>query len=166
MHNDVEDKILLVTLVTTLPKFVFTFFSRKSQMFTSSYLISFLLACFSLSLFSSSSSFALCFLHSLMYSFSCSSSSPFLASCLAFRKLLSPLRPSSQKKLVSWVVCDQYGQCDQKKAPKDYKSCPKMISLEKLKILKPLQKLPKSVGDLGKLIEVPQSAINRPIWSH
>ena len=27
-----------------------------------------------------------------------------------------------------------------------------MISLEKLKILKPLQKLPKNVGDLGKLI--------------
>ena len=32
------------------------------------------------------------------------------------------------------------------------KSCPKMISLEKLKILTPLQKLPKNVGDLGKLI--------------
>ena len=27
-----------------------------------------------------------------------------------------------------------------------------MISLEKLKILKPLEKLPKNVGDLGKLI--------------
>ena len=27
-----------------------------------------------------------------------------------------------------------------------------MISLEKLKILRPLQKLPKNVGDLGKLI--------------
>ena len=27
-----------------------------------------------------------------------------------------------------------------------------MISLEKLKILAPLQKLPKNVGDLGKLI--------------
>ena len=27
-----------------------------------------------------------------------------------------------------------------------------MISLEKLKILTPLQKLPKKVGDLGKLI--------------
>ena len=33
-----------------------------------------------------------------------------------------------------------------------YKSCPKMISLEKLKIFTPLQKLPKNVGDLGKLI--------------
>ena len=29
-----------------------------------------------------------------------------------------------------------------------------MISLEKLKILTPLQKLPKNVGDLGKLIVV------------
>ena len=29
-----------------------------------------------------------------------------------------------------------------------------MISLEKLKILSPLQKLPKNVGDLGKLIAV------------
>ena len=40
-----------------------------------------------------------------------------------------------------------------------------MISLEKLQILKPLQKFPKNVVDLGKLI-VAQSPINRPIWSH
>ena len=39
-----------------------------------------------------------------------------------------------------------------KKSPKVYNSYPKMISLEKLKILTPLQKLPKNVGDLGKLI--------------
>ena len=32
------------------------------------------------------------------------------------------------------------------------KVAPKMISLEKLKILTPLQKLAKNVGDLGKLI--------------
>ena len=43
-------------------------------------------------------------------------------------------------------------QCDQKKLPNVYKSCPKMISLEKLKILTPFQKLPKNVGYLGKLI--------------
>ena len=36
--------------------------------------------------------------------------------------------------------------------PNVYKSCPKIISLEKLKILTPLQKLPNNVGDLGKLI--------------
>ena len=39
-----------------------------------------------------------------------------------------------------------------KKLPNVYKSVPKMISQEKLKILTPLQKLPKNVGDLGKLI--------------
>ena len=40
-----------------------------------------------------------------------------------------------------------------KKLPNVYESCPKMISLDKLKILTtPLQKLPKYVGDLGKLI--------------
>ena len=33
-----------------------------------------------------------------------------------------------------------------------YKSGPKMISLEKLKIWTPLQKLPKNVGVLGKKI--------------
>ena len=39
-----------------------------------------------------------------------------------------------------------------KKSPNVYNSCPKLILLEKLKILSPLQKLPKNVGDLGKLI--------------
>ena len=43
-------------------------------------------------------------------------------------------------------------QCDQKKSPHVYKSCPKMISLEKWLILSPLQKLPKNVRDLGELI--------------
>ena len=38
-----------------------------------------------------------------------------------------------------------------KKSPNVYQSCPKMISQEKLKILTLLQKLPKNVGDLGKL---------------
>ena len=39
-----------------------------------------------------------------------------------------------------------------KKSPNVYKSSWKMISLEKVNILKPLQKLPKNVEDLGKLI--------------
>ena len=39
-----------------------------------------------------------------------------------------------------------------KKSPNVYKSCPEMISPEKLKIMTLLQKLPKNVGDLGKLI--------------
>ena len=43
-------------------------------------------------------------------------------------------------------------QCDLKKSPNVYKVCQKMISLEIWYILTPLQKLPKNVGDLGKLI--------------
>ena len=39
-----------------------------------------------------------------------------------------------------------------KKLPNVYKSYLKLISLEKLKISTPLQKLPKNVVDLGKLI--------------
>ena len=39
-----------------------------------------------------------------------------------------------------------------KKSPNVYKSCLKMVSLEKIKIFTPLQKLPKNVRDLGKLI--------------
>ena len=39
-----------------------------------------------------------------------------------------------------------------KKSPNVYKSRPKIISLEKLKILTHLQKLPKNLGDLDKLI--------------
>ena len=38
------------------------------------------------------------------------------------------------------------------KSPNVDQSCPKMISLEKWNILTPLQKLPKKVGDLDKLI--------------
>ena len=39
-----------------------------------------------------------------------------------------------------------------KKSPNVCESCPKMISLEKLKILTPSQELPNNVGYLGKLI--------------
>ena len=38
---------------------------------------------------------------------------------------------------------------NRKKLPNVYKSCPKMISIEKSKILIPLQQLPTNVGDLG-----------------
>ena len=38
------------------------------------------------------------------------------------------------------------------KSPNVYKSCSKMISLVKLKILTILQKMPKNVGHLGKII--------------
>ena len=49
---------------------------------------------------------------------------------------------------ISWLV----GSVTRKISPNVYKSCPKMISLEKLEILTPLQKMPNNVGDLGKLI--------------
>ena len=52
----------------------------------------------------------------------------------------------------SWVFPNQPASVTSKKSPKFYKSCPKMISLEKWKILRPLQNLPRNVGDLGKLI--------------
>ena len=39
-----------------------------------------------------------------------------------------------------------------KKSPNVYKSFPKLISLENDRFVTPLQKLPKNVGDLGKLI--------------
>ena len=39
-----------------------------------------------------------------------------------------------------------------KKSPNVYNSCPKMVSLAKLTISTTLQKLPKNVGDLCKLI--------------
>ena len=43
-----------------------------------------------------------------------------------------------------------------------------MISLEKLKILRPLQKLSKNVGDLGNLIVAKgfEKLPKVPIWSH
>ena len=56
--------------------------------------------------------------------------------------------------------------------PVKSRQMPKMISLEKLKILIPLQKLPKNMGDWGKLIaakgfeKLPKVSINHPIWSH
>ena len=48
--------------------------------------------------------------------------------------------------------CPFEDQCDQKKSPNIYKSCPKMILLEIWKILTPSRKLPKTVRDLGKWI--------------
>ena len=48
-----------------------------------------------------------------------------------------------------------------KKSPNVYKSCLKMISLEKWSLLTPLQKLLKNVGDLDKII-VAKGFINLP----
>ena len=49
-------------------------------------------------------------------------------------------------------VFDPTASVTRKKLPNVYKSWLKMISLEKWSILTPLQKLPKNVGDLDKLI--------------
>ena len=54
--------------------------------------------------------------------------------------------------LIVLLLLKRPNQCDQKKSPNVCKSCPKMISQEKWLILTPLQKLPKTVRDLGKLI--------------
>ena len=57
-------------------------------------------------------------------------------------------------KALTAIKCDSSGglSVTSKKSPNVIKSCPKMISLEKRKILTPLQNLPKNVSDLGKLI--------------
>ena len=65
-----------------------------------------------------------------------------------------------QKKLFKLFVVAQrkdsilakYTSVTNKKSPNVYKSCPKMISLEKWKILTRLQKLPNNEGHLGKII--------------
>ena len=44
------------------------------------------------------------------------------------------------------------GSVTRKKLPNVYKICPKMISIENWMILTSLQKLPKNVRDLDKLI--------------
>ena len=50
------------------------------------------------------------------------------------------------------LICLLQVQSDQKKSANVFKSCPKMISIEKWKILTHLQQLPANVGDLGKII--------------
>ena len=57
-----------------------------------------------------------------------------------------------------------------KKLPNVYKSCPKIISLEKNKD-NTFKKFPKNVGDLSNLFvakdwKVAKSSVNRLIWSH
>ena len=59
-------------------------------------------------------------------------------------------------------------ECDQKNVAKCLEKLPKMTSQEKLKILTPLQNLPKNVGDLGILIVATgfEELRKVPIWSH
>ena len=59
---------------------------------------------------------------------------------------------STSMKCINRVLPPPPSSVSSKKSPNIDKSCPKKISLEKLEILTPLQKLPNNVGDLGKLI--------------
>ena len=55
-------------------------------------------------------------------------------------------------RLLGKIQCLAGTSVTSKKLVNVYKSCSKMISLEKLMIFTTLQKLPKNIGDLGKLI--------------
>ena len=57
----------------------------------------------------------------------------------------------SNKNTIEYEPWSAVSSVTSKKSPNVYESCPKMISLEKLIFLTPLQKLPKNVGDLGQL---------------
>ena len=75
----------------------------------------------------------------------CNESSPYCECSLVEEKALH---------FRSILLCSQWHSCSvtRKKSPNVYKSCPKMISLQKSYILTTLQKLPKNVRYLGKLI--------------
>ena len=59
---------------------------------------------------------------------------------------------AGKNKYKHYKVITQAVSVTSKKLPNVYKRCPKMISLEKGKILTPFHKLPKNVWDLGKII--------------
>ena len=82
--------------------------------------------------------------------------------CVIWEKMNQPQPSRSPGSPVTWKSNNIFNsrkegrwvgseKCDQIKSPNVYKSCPKMISLEKWMILTPLQKLSKNVGDLDKL---------------
>ena len=93
---------------------------------------------------------------------------------------LSSCAPSSQSAAFWWEYLglaksrewSKLYSVTSKKSPNVYKSCPKLISIEKLKILKPFTKFAKECGRFGptncchSLWKVALSPINRPIWSH
>ena len=59
----------------------------------------------------------------------------------------------SKRQINRETLCSEWGVCvdssvTSKKSPNVYKSCPKVISLEKLKIFTSLQKLPENVGKI------------------
>ena len=69
-----------------------------------------------------------------------------------FRNLHQHTIPNFITDIYILSVDTEQAQCDQKKSPKVNKSCPKNDFTRKMIDLTSLQKLPKNVGDLGKLI--------------
>ena len=67
-----------------------------------------------------------------------------------FKDMSNILSLQVQPLAEAYIKSSQVASVTRKKSPNVYKSCPKRISLEQLKILTTLQKLPKNVGDLGK----------------
>ena len=62
------------------------------------------------------------------------------------------VEPGSGEKRPCLVTTVLANSVTSKKSPNVCKSCPKILLPQKIRILTPLQKLPKNVGDLGKLI--------------
>ena len=72
----------------------------------------------------------------------------FIVSCGFEKTKITEKRPGMSHYITIW----EFTNVTRKKLPNVYKSCPKMISLEKWLILTPLQKLPKNGEYLGNLI--------------
>ena len=72
--------------------------------------------------------------------------------CLEAFTSFSPIDYYSLQEAIDMIPRYATNTVTREKSPNVHKRCPKMISLEKLKILAPTQKLPKTVGDFGKLI--------------
>ena len=75
--------------------------------------------------------------------------------CQAKLIVMRKLVPAAAKRILSSLMPEHVAwqqHVTRKKLPNIHKSCPKMIPLPIWYILTTLQKLPKNVGDLGKLI--------------
>ena len=75
--------------------------------------------------------------------------------CQAKLIVMRKLVPAAAKRILSSLMPEHVAwqqHVTRKKLPNIHKSCPKMIPLQIWYILTTLQKLPKNMGDLGKLI--------------
>ena len=83
---------------------------------------------------------------------------------LAFRPISRQYRVASVDQSTNWTVKVEMSpdtSVTSKKSPNVCESCPKMILIEKLKILTTLQKLPKNVEDWAKFL-LPQALKSCP----